>query len=95
MNEKQIERLLKAARGEPAPLPPKDLERRVLRAIHHERRETSLVDHLSRLLPRLAASAALMIVLCLAADFCLANLLQPDLDSGLTQLAEEWLFAAK
>ena len=95
MNEKQIERLLKAARGEPAPLPPENLERRVLRAIHHEPAQTSLMDHLSRLLPRLAATAALIIVICAAADVCLANLVQPDLDSGLTQLAEEWLFAAK
>ena len=95
MNEKQIERLLKVARGEPAPVPPENLERRVMRALHQVPPETNLADQLSRLLPRLTASTALMIVLCGAADVCLANLIQPDLDSGLTQLAEEWLFAAK
>jgi len=93
MNQKQIERLFKAARSEPAPLPEENFEARVMRAIRREPAEMTLLEQLSRLLPRLAAAAAAVIFLCIAADVCLSNFVQPDMDSGLTQLAEQWLFA--
>jgi len=68
-----------------------------MRAVRREPMEqgTSLFEQLSALLPRLAAGAAMVIALCAAADFCLSNFIQPDLTSGLSQLADEWLFAAK
>ena len=94
MNPEQIKQLFKAARAEPAPIPGEGFERRVLRAIAWEPGEAAVPELISRLLPRLAASATAVIVLCVAADICLSNFVQPDLNSGLTQLAEQWLFAA-
>jgi hypothetical protein len=94
MNPEQIERLFKAARAEPAPIPGEGFERRVLSAIAREPTEATVAELISRLLSRLAASAAVVIVLCVAADICLSNFVQPDFNSGLTQLAEQWLFAA-
>ena len=95
MNEKQIETIFKAARREPAPVPTAGFERRVIRAVADETPQATLLEQLSSLLPRLAASAALVIALCVAVDVCLSKFVQDDLDSGLTQLAQQWLFAAK
>lgn len=94
MNQEQINRLFKAARAEPAPIPGESFERRVLRTIAREPTASTVPELVSRLLPRLAASAGLVIVLCFAADIFLSNFVQPDLNFGLTQLAEQWLFAA-
>jgi len=96
MNEKQIEELFRAARAESPPDPAANLELNVMRAIrsHSAGQEPSLVEIFASLAPRLAAGAGLMLALCVAADFCLSNFVQPDLSSGLNQLAEQWLFAA-
>ena len=54
----------------------------------------SLLEQLSRLFPRIAVSTAVVIVLCVAADYGLARRAPADLTDSLTELSEQWLFAA-
>ena len=98
MNEQKMKRLFDAARNEPLTTPSADFESRVLRSIHGEqhaaRPETiSLLDALGALFPRLAMAAALVIGLCVAADFCLSSVGGLDFPDGIAAVSEQWLFA--
>lgn len=97
MNDDKLQRLFRSARNESTPPGPEDFDRRVVQAI---RRETdsapiSLFDQLGALFPRLALASVLLIALCVAADIGLSALGQSDLESGVAQISEQWLFPVK
>ena len=76
MNEKKIKKLFTAARQEPAPVGPPDFAATVLRAVRHEPtaavfRPFSVLEQLNFWFPRLALAAAVVIVLCAAANYWL------------------------
>jgi hypothetical protein len=97
MNERKLQALFAAARGEPAPAPAADFEARVTRAIQCELKASpvSVFDYLDRLCPRLAWAAVLVIGLCVAGDFGLAALHLPGLSDGVAEISEQWLFAVR
>ena len=98
MNENKLKKLFEAARKETPPMPPVDFDGDVMRAIRNERRAprteaSSMFDTLGVLFPRIATAAALVIVLCVAADFGLSAANGPDLSDGIVAISEQWLFA--
>ncbi len=97
MNQRKLEQLFSSARKEAAPAPDADFALGVLRVIERERQPhaVSLWEQLGALFPRLGLAAALVIGLCIAADFCSPAFGQPDLVSGVAQISEQWLFTAK
>ncbi len=97
MNENKIQKLFASARKKQPPQPDADFSARVLRAVRREPvpAESTVFGQLGELFPRLAIAAAVLIGLCIAADFCASAIEQPDLTSGVTQLSEQWLFATK
>ena len=99
MNEKKLNQLFGAARKETALLPEAGFENLVLSAIRREARtgateSFSLFDQLSAWFPRLAWATALVVALCVAADFGLASFEVPSLTDGVAQISDQWLFAA-
>jgi hypothetical protein len=97
MNEKKLNQLFSAAAKELPPSPEAGLENLVLSAIHREQRKgaigtTSLFDQLGALFPRLVWVAALVMVLCVAADFGLSAAGVPSLTDGVAQISDQWLF---
>lgn len=97
MSTNKLNRIFKLARCAQAPAPSSDFENNVMRAIRREppgRGASSLLDELGYLFPRLAWLAAAVIVLCLAADFGLGSAGGPDLDDGVSQVSEHWLFTS-
>jgi len=98
MNEKKLHQLFGAARKETPSLPEPGFENLVLTAIRRESRHApgtaSLFDQLGALFPRLAWATALVVVLCVAADFGLGALGVPSLTDGAAQISDQWLFTA-
>jgi hypothetical protein len=97
MNENKMRRLLDAARSEPLAQPGPDFAAQAMRAVRQapESEPVSVLGQLGDLFPRLAVAAALVIGLCVAADFCAAAVDQSDLTSGVAQLSDQWLFATR
>ena len=96
MNKRKLNRLFELARGEPAPVPREDFVADVLRAVRREPpvmapEPLTISDQLNRLFPRLVFAAALVIVLCVAADFGLTAAGMPGLRDGLSQISAQWL----
>jgi hypothetical protein len=99
MNDRKLNQLLRAARKETPCSPAPGFENLVLAALRQPgvtstTGDVPLFDQLGAWFPRLAAAAALLIVLCVAADFGLAAYAAADLTDSLTELSEQWLFAA-
>ena len=96
MNERKLQKLIGAARTEPPPEISPGFDTRVMRVLGREdhRAPGSLVDQLGEFFPRLALVAALVIGLCVAADF-LSTLAPMDLSESVTQVSEQWLFAVR
>lgn len=95
MNEKKLKQLFESARKETAPVPPMDFAADVLRAVCREPQARpaeagSLFDQLNFLFPRLAIASAVVIVLCVAADFGLTSAGLPELDDGAAQLSSQF-----
>jgi hypothetical protein len=96
MNEQKLKKLFAAARNETAPAPSADFAAGVLRAVRREKPvsppETfSIFDQLNLLFPKLALTAAALIVLGVAADFGLTAAGVPDLGDGVSQISAQWL----
>lgn len=93
MNERKLNKILDAVRVEPPPAVPGDFDQRVMRQIRREPEPTaiSFTDQLSALFPKVAFTAAAMIVLCVTGDFFLTAMDVPGVTEGLTQLADQWL----
>ena len=97
MKNRRLEKLFRAARSEPAPVAADGFASRVLRRARQDQppETASISDQLGELFPRLAPVAAGLIGLCVAADFCLATFVQPDLFAGVAEASEQWLFAVR
>ena len=97
MNVGKLQRLLLNARSAIPPVPSGDFNERVIRAIRREQRPEpfSLIDQLGEFFPRLGLAAVVLIALCAASDLCFTTFSQTDLTSGVAQLSDQWLFAAK
>ena len=97
MNNDKIQKLFNSARKEEAPRPDGDFSAQVMRAVRSEAapEPASVWGEVGELFPRLAVAAALVIGLCVAADFCASAIEGPDLTSGVAQLSEQWFFATK
>ncbi len=98
-SEQKWNKLLAAARNEPAPAPPEDFAADVLRAIRRAgpvaAPETlSLFDQLNLLFPRLAWAAAAIIALSLVADWGLTAAGLPGLGDGVSQISAQWLLTS-
>ncbi len=99
MNDRKLNQLFRAARQDQPPVADADFEARVLRALRQpeagtESGSVSLWEQLSGLFPRVAGVAAMVIVLCVALDYGLSSRATADLTDDLTELSEQWLFAA-
>jgi len=97
MNDDKLQKLFRSARNEPAPAGPENFDQRVVRAIRRDMppAPATLFDQLGALFPRLALASLLVIGLCVALDFSLSALGQSDLESGIAQLSDQWLFPVK
>lgn len=99
MNENKLSRLFAAARNQPAAAAPADFAADVLRAIHRKpprpAEPGTVWDQLNGLFPRLAWAAALVIVLCVAADLGLTAAGLPGLSEGAAQVTSQYLFNAE
>jgi hypothetical protein len=97
MNERKLHNLLKAAGFNKPPEAPFDFEAQVMRQIHHEpsRQPMSLTDQLGFLFPRVAATALVLILLCLAADYIAGGLSSTDLAESAAQLSNQWLLSGE
>ena len=95
MNEKKLNQLFASARNEAAPPPPADFAADVLRAVHREPTvaappAASLFDQLNFLFPRLALAAAVVIGLCVAADFGFTSAGLPEPGDGAAQWSAQF-----
>ena len=90
MNENKMRKLFAAAREETAPEPGADFATQVMQSVRREPapEPVSVFGQLGDLFPRLAFAAAVVIVLCVAGDFCASALEQPDLTSGVAVTAK-------
>ena len=95
MKDRRLRQLFAAARGAPPPAVPADFSARVLAAVRAQpvRPAPSAWDELDRLFPWLAATAILVMVLCLAVDYSHAAMTGPDLADSAVHLLEQWLLA--
>ena len=98
MNEKKLKQLFAAARNDVAPQLPEGFADDMARLARREPAParalvSSVWDNLNRLFPRLAAGAALIIVLCFAADRALTAAGVPGLADGAAQVTSQDLFA--
>src|SRR5271170_986622 len=96
MNKRRLDRLFELVRNESAPAPPPDFPADVLRAIRREPQSRaaeifSIFDQLSLLFPRVALTAAAVIVLCVALDFGLTAAGVPELGDAASQVSAQWL----
>jgi len=94
MNEEKLKKLIAAARREAPPAPPADFAADLLRAVRREPpaappAPATIFDQLSGWFPRLALAAAVIIILCLAADFALSSAGLPDLGDGAAQMTSQ------
>ena len=95
MNEEKIKQLFTAARSEAAPLPPADFAADVLRTVRREppvvaAQSTSLFDQLNFLFPRLALAAAVVIGLCVVANFGFTSTGLPEPGDSATQWSAQY-----
>lgn len=98
MKDDKLNRIFQTARSEPVPDTPAGFESDVMCAIRSEpqgRGDLSLFDALGHLFPRLAWVAALVILLCVMADYGLATSGGPDVDEGVAQVSDHWLFTSE
>jgi hypothetical protein len=99
MKPDPLDKLFAAAAKAPPPVPSADFAADVLRAVRRppsrEAAPATFADQLAALLPRIAVATALIVACCAAADFALDSLGRTSLSAGVTQLSEQWLFAAK
>jgi len=97
MNDSKLQRLLQSAKNAVPPTPAGDFNDRVIRAIRREPKPKpfSLMDQLGEFFPKFGLAAAVLVVVSAAGDLCYTALTQSDLTSGVAQLSEQWLFAAK
>ena len=97
MNANKLSRLFAAARREPAPEPGGHFVAGVMRAARREPalEPAGVFGQLGEWFPRLALASAAVILLFLAADVCASALGPGDIDGGVAQLSEQWLFATK
>lgn len=99
MNDKRLNQLFGAARGESAPLPPPGFAEDVLRAVRQAgwpapAPARSLWDNLNDLFPLLAPAAAILILACLAADWGVTSSGTPGIAEGASQMASQYFFTA-
>ena len=99
MNNERLRKLFRLARTETPPAPPEGFDARVLAAIRREQREqraapASLWEQLGELFPRFATAAVLVIAVCALADFYFSATQPSSLAADVTELSEQWLFAA-
>jgi len=99
MDENKLTRLFAAARNESAPAPPDGFAAEFLRLLGRELRSgpsatASLWDQLDALFPRLALAAAVVIVLCLAADWGVTAAGLPGISDGTAQVATQYFLDA-
>lgn len=96
MKPDRLTRLFTAAARAPTPRPEPDFAAGVLRAIRRETPVTrsTLADQIGALLPRVAFAAALLMAAGCTTDLALDSLGSLSLSDGLSQLSEQWLFAA-
>jgi hypothetical protein len=95
MNENKLKRLFAAAQKEAAPVPPADFAADVLRAVRREPaprlpESGSVFDQLNRWFPRIAIASAVIILLCIAADFGLTSAGLPELGDGAAQISSQF-----
>ena len=97
MNERKIQQLFTAARNASSPAAPADFAADVLRAVRREpvREAVPIFDQLNFLFPRIAVAAAVVIVLCVAADLVLTAVGLPEVGEGTTQVSSHFLFNAE
>jgi len=98
MNDEKLNRLFRAARQDAPSSARPGFENLVVSAIRHQPRRSevepsSLFDQLGELFPHLAGAAAVVVALCVAADFGLTAFAPADLTDSLAELSEQWLFA--
>jgi hypothetical protein len=96
MNDDRLKKLFALARTETPPSAPEGFDARVLAAVRRERRAApvSVWEQIGALFPRLAVGAALVIALCLAAEFCWSAMQPSSLAAEVSELSDQWLFAA-
>lgn len=99
MKPDKLDRLLAAAAKADPAKPGAAFAGDVLRAIRRDPAPApaaaTFADQLAALLPRIALATALIVVCCVAADLALDSLGRTSLSAGVTELSEQWLFAAK
>ena len=97
MNANKLNRLFTAARLEKTPGPGGEFAAGVMRAVGREPVPAPLgiFAQLGEWFPRLAIASAALIMLFLAADLCASALGPGDIEGGVAQISEQWLFAAK
>ena len=97
MNGNKLKQLFAAARNESAPAPSAEFAADVLRAVQREplglpMDSVSVWEPLNAWFPRIALASAVLIVLCLAADWGLTAAGLPGLSDGAAQVASQYLF---
>ncbi len=100
MNQGRIEKIIAAARQEPPPAAPPGLSEAVMRTIRRdgpsrESEPAGLWESLNALFPRVAGAAIALVLLFAAADWAFSSFSDTDLDSGMAQVSDQWLFTAK
>lgn len=96
MNERKLNQLFQAARGEVAPGAPENFDTRVLNALTRETRAEpiSFWEQLEALFPRAATCAALVVAICLIGDFAYSAAYPMGLSGDVNEVSEQWLFPA-
>jgi hypothetical protein len=93
MKKDKLSELFRIARAESPPAAPERFEHEVMRAVGRQTNcePVSLVDQLGALFPRLTLAAAAVIVCC---SLILSSTGQSSLGDKVTELSQQWLFAA-
>ena len=96
MNDKKLKKLFELARGETAPVPPQGFDARVIRALARETPSVpvSFWDQIEALFPRIAMSAALVVLLCLVGDFCYSTAYPAGISGDVNEISEQWLLGS-
>jgi hypothetical protein len=96
MKKNKLDELFRAARTEPLPAAPADFEGDVIRAIQAQPhpKTPSLFDQLDALFPRLAIASTAVIACCALLVLGSAAFGESNLADKVTELSEQWLFAA-
>ncbi len=96
MKDEKVNRLLRAARNETAPLPGAGLEGRVMTAVRRSGHQevVSLLDQINLLFPRVAWAAAAVIACCILVEAGVGMFSQSDISAKVAEISEQWIFAA-